>query len=70
MGNSKSNASVSFNAGNVGFLILTAFFVWLKVEGKIDWSWWIVFAPIWVPACVGLVILGLIAAIMFFIKGD
>ena len=28
---------------------LTVLFIALKLLGKIDWSWWIVAAPTWVP---------------------
>lgn len=68
MGDTKSSASINFSG--IGSALLTALFVWLKVEGKIDWSWWWVFSPIWIPMCFGLVIMGLIAAIVFWVKGD
>lgn len=29
--------------------LLTILFIILKVFGKISWSWWLVFAPIWGP---------------------
>jgi len=41
---------------------LTILFVLLKVFGKIDWSWWWVFSPIWISfglfllTCVGLLV--------------
>ena len=34
----------------IGFLdILTLIFVAAKLFGAIDWSWWWVFSPIWIP---------------------
>ncbi len=43
---SGSNAS-----GGVGFTgLLTVLFVGLKLTHYIDWSWWRVTAPLWIPA--------------------
>ena len=40
-----------------GFLsLLTLLFVYLKLTGTLDWSWWLVLAPTLIP-------LGLLAAI-------
>jgi Transmembrane Fragile-X-F protein len=38
------------------FLIVTLVLVGLKLGGVIAWSWWAVFAPLWVPLAVILVI--------------
>lgn len=32
--------------------IFTLVFIFLKAFGYVDWSWWIVFCPIWLPALV------------------
>lgn len=46
-------------ASNIGYLeILTIVFVILKLTHVIDWSWWWVLAPLWIP----LAILGAICA--------
>lgn len=37
--------------------LLFLLFLGLKLAGKIDWSWWWVFAPLWAPLI--LVVLGL-----------
>ena len=34
-------------------------FLALKLAGKIDWSWWWVFAPLWVPVAAGVFVIGL-----------
>lgn len=48
----KSNSS-----GGIGFTgLLTIVFIVLKLTNYIDWSWWWVLSPIWIP--VALVILG------------
>jgi len=60
-------ATVQIGPGFVG--LLTIVFVIFKLSGKIDWSWWWVFAPIWISVglslaviAVGLLILLLVAA--------
>lgn len=35
---------------------LTLMFICLKLADKIDWSWWWVFAPIWIPIVLWLVL--------------
>lgn len=42
--------------------LLLVLFLGLKLTGNIDWSWWWVLAPMWVPMVLGLV-LG-VAAVM------
>ena len=46
-------------------IIFLAFF-FAKIYGKIDWSWWWVFSPLWIPAAIALVIL-LIAGLIYLI---
>lgn len=63
MGSSSSSSS----RGGVGFLgLLTILFIALKLTNVVDWSWWGVLAPIWVPAAIGIVVL-LIMGFWFFI---
>lgn len=39
---------------------LTIVFLVLKLCGVIAWSWWWVFAPLWIPLCVGLAIVAVV----------
>lgn len=48
------SANNGIGCGTVLFFI----FLTLKLTGNIDWSWWWVFAPLWIPAILVLVILG------------
>ena len=58
--NNHSGAS----AGGLGIgTILFIVFLILKLTGVIDWSWWLVTAPLWIPigiVCICLIILGII----------
>lgn len=38
------------SGGGIGFCgLLTVAFIVLKLTDHIDWSWWWVLAPIWIP---------------------
>lgn len=54
-------SSSSSSSGGVGFLgLLTVLFIGLKLTDYIDWSWWWVLSPLWIPAVfVGAVVIGL-----------
>lgn len=45
--------------------LLTVLFVGLKLGNVIDWSWWWVLSPLWIPLVFGLVIVILIVIIGF-----
>lgn len=69
----KNQNSISVNVGP-GFLgILGLIFITLKLTDYIDWSWWWVLAPIWIPfafVAVVFLIIGIawIAGAKFIIK--
>jgi hypothetical protein len=48
--------------GGIGFFgLLTIVFITLKLTNYIDWSWWWVLSPLWIPfAIIVLVILLLV----------
>lgn len=51
----------SFNWGDGFLTLLTILFIGLKLTGYIDWSWWWVLSPIWIPfAIAGIVILSIL----------
>ncbi len=48
------------NSGGLGFgSILFLIFLVLKLTGSIDWSWWWVTSPLWIPFALILLFLGL-----------
>ena len=53
--------SNSTNAGGgVGFCgMLTIVFIALKLIGAIGWSWWWVLSPLWIPAILVVLVMGL-----------
>lgn len=59
--------------GGEGFLVLLfLLFLGLKLGNVISWSWWWVFAPLWIPLALGVLVLLLTALVVVvegFIKG-
>ena len=52
------NSNKNGSSGGVGFCgLLTLIFITLKLVGVINWSWTMVFSPIWMPIIVVLIIL-------------
>lgn len=57
------STSNSTSSGGIGFTgVLTIVFVVLKLTHTIDWSWWWILAPIWIP--LGIFLIGLIIFII------
>lgn len=60
---SNNNSSNNNRSGGIGFFgLLTIAFIVLKLCGIIDWMWLWVFAPLWIPVALAIV-LGLAAII-------
>ena len=48
-------------SGGIGFFgLLTIVFIVLKLTGFIDWSWWWVLAPFWIPWGIVLILSALL----------
>jgi hypothetical protein len=45
--------------------LLTIAFVILKLCKVIDWSWWWVFSPLWIPLAI-IVVIGILVALFSF----
>lgn len=49
--------------GGVGYLgWLSLIFITLKLTGYINWSWWYVLAPIWIPAALAFSVFAIVIA--------
>ncbi len=62
MSNSSNNNTNA--ASTLVFGLLGIVFVVLKLLGVIDWSWWWVTAPFWLPTAIGLCVLLLLLAFL------
>jgi len=58
-----NNTSNGIGFGTVLFLV----FLVLKLTDNIDWSWWWVTSPLWIPLTLGVIVLCVIGliAVMF-----
>lgn len=64
-----SNKSSSSSSG-IGFTgALAILFIALKLLDKIDWSWWWVLSPIWIPLAIALLVL-IVMLVVYVVKGD
>lgn len=50
------------------FTCLLVVFVVEKLNGVIDWSWWWVLAPFWIPAGIALIYIGVLYSVIFATK--
>ncbi|MBR3160080.1 MAG: hypothetical protein IKF14_13435 [Atopobiaceae bacterium] len=41
--------------------LLAVMFIAFKIVGVVDWPWWVVLMPIWVPFAIGVVLFIVIA---------
>lgn len=57
-----------FYSGNMFTSLLAVLFIGLKLTGHIDWSWWWVLAPLWMPFAVAMVVMGVCGALMAVLK--
>lgn len=56
-------------SGGIGFCgLLTIAFIVLKLTGYIDWSWWWVVSPIWIPIALIIAVYLICAIISCFLK--
>lgn len=53
----------------IGFLgLLTIVFITLKLTNYIDWSWWRVLSPLWIPILIVVGILIIFCILKAFLK--
>ena len=48
-------------------IVFLVFFI-AKIYDKIDWSWWWVFSPLWIPILLGILIVIVILILKICIK--
>jgi hypothetical protein len=59
----KNKSTNGLGIGTILFLI----FMTLKLTGDIDWSWWWVTSPLWIPILLVVFIIGL-AVFLYWLK--
>ena len=59
----KENTSSGMGIGMVLFIV----FLILKLTGVINWSWWWVTSPLWIPFAAAIAIVGIVGVIAIII---
>lgn len=62
MSNGEKTGGISF-AG-----LLTIVFIVLKLTNVIDWSWWWVTAPMWIPVSIGIALIVICSILLKLLK--
>jgi hypothetical protein len=55
------------NISSLFMVLLTTLFVGLKLTGNIDWSWWWVLSPVWVPLGFSVLLLVIVCGIFLIV---
>jgi hypothetical protein len=55
------------NISSLFMVLLTTLFVGLKLTGNIDWSWWWVLSPVWVPLGFAVLLLIIVCGIFLIV---
>lgn len=55
----KTEATSGIGFGGILFIV----FLVLKLTNVIDWSWWWITSPIWIPLAIGVIVM--IGAVLF-----
>jgi hypothetical protein len=55
------------NGIGIGMVLFIVFLV-LKLTGTINWSWWWVTSPLWIPFALGGLVIGVIGIIAIIIE--
>jgi len=58
-----NNTSSGIGLGSILFIV----FLVLKLTGTIDWSWWWVTSPLWIPLTIAAAILGITGVIVILL---
>lgn len=55
-------------AGTNIFTVVGVVFIILKLTGVIDWSWWWVLSPFWILVALSIILIGITALLLPFLK--
>jgi len=58
--NNMENKKITIPLVGISNIIVFLAFFFAKIYNKIDWSWFWVFSPLWIPLAFVLIILGII----------
>jgi membrane protein YdbS with pleckstrin-like domain len=62
-------AKSSSNGIGLGTVLFIVFLI-LKLTGNIDWSWWWVTSPLWIPLTLIIITLFIVGVFLVIVKRD
>lgn len=63
------SATTGSSSGGIGFFgLLAVLFIGLKLTHYIDWSWWLVLAPIWGSIVFVFIVIAFVAGVIFVME--
>lgn len=64
----KNTDNISIRFSGLLTTLLTVLFIGLKLTNYIDWSWWWVLSPLWIPTVL-IILLILLIGVVYCLKG-
>lgn len=64
MASEQTVQSTSIGCGGLFATLLAILLIYLKLNGTIDWSWWWVLAPVWIPMAIVGVIMAIVLGVL------
>ena len=64
----ETNKKITIQLVSPVTIIIFILFFLAKIFDKIDWSWWWVFSPLWIPLALCLIIFVIIILLKIWIK--
>ena len=61
MKNMENNKKVTIGCISPLTVIIFLAFFFAKIFDKIDWSWWWIFSPLWIPVAIIILFVGIVA---------
>jgi len=64
----ETNKQINIGCTSPLYIIIFLAFFFAKIYDKIDWSWWWVFSPLWIPMLLVIVFLLIVLILKIWIK--
>ena len=64
----KTNKQINIGCTSPLCIIIFLAFFFAKIYDKIDWSWWWVFSPLWIPLALCLIIFVIVILLKIWVE--
>ena len=62
-----TNNKLTIHSIGISNIVIFLAFFFAKIYDKIDWSWWWIFSPLWIPSALVLLIIILFSTFYLFV---